>query len=169
MNYLKRNIQKIKTTFKGSLTPHQLALSCSLTLLMTLFPFYGFTILVLSALTIPLRLNLPLMIALNFLLEPLRFMLFVPFLKFGVSVFGIESHLLSSEFFTISLDRGIIETFHIVSNEIFYAIVGWLLLAVPFSVLVFYGLKMFLKIYGKKRQTVVFKDELANLEIKNEH
>jgi len=69
MKKLRQNIiSKVTALFKQGLTPHQLALSIVLALVISLFPVIGLTTVVVSFVAISLKLNFPIMITLAFLM-----------------------------------------------------------------------------------------------------
>jgi uncharacterized protein (DUF2062 family) len=72
-------------------TARKLAATCALGVVLGIFPVYGSTTLLCFAVAIPLRLNLLLIQAVNYLLTPLQLLLILPFLHTGNWLFGISS------------------------------------------------------------------------------
>ena len=79
--YFKKIWNKIKKLFKQGLTPVQLAMTITMAVLVSLFPIFGITTIVLTAIALPMRLNLPIMIVLSYIIEPLKILLLIPWMK----------------------------------------------------------------------------------------
>jgi len=94
MNLIKRFFEKVKNVFKEGLTPKQLALSLMVSIVISLFPIYGVTVLFLTFLALRLKLNLPIMVVVSYVADPLKLLLIIPFIKTGGVMFGVEHKLL---------------------------------------------------------------------------
>lgn len=156
MRYLKKNIHRIKTALKKGLTPHQLALSISLAVLLTLFPIYGITILIFTLITVPLRLNLSIMIAVNFLIEPLRFILFLPLMEIGLSVLGKPPIPFNLETLRRNFENGILQSLDAFSQAFLHAFIGWVTVVIPLSFVLYVSLKMIFKQAKKKKANLEY-------------
>ena len=97
MKFFDKIWEKIKALLKQGLTPKQLALSLVVSTLVSLFPVFGITTIVLTLIAIPLRLNLPIMIAFSYVGDSLKFLLLIPFIKIGARILGTEHTLLTFE------------------------------------------------------------------------
>ena len=75
MEFLKKAWIKIKALLNEGLTPKQLALSIVISVLVSVFPIFGISTIILTALAIPLKLNLPIMIAVSYIAEFLKVLL----------------------------------------------------------------------------------------------
>ena len=83
MNFIKRFLEKFEKILKEGLTANQLALSISISLLITVFPIFGMTTIILTAIAIPLKINLSITLLLSYLVEPLKLFLILPFIHMG--------------------------------------------------------------------------------------
>ncbi len=141
--------EKLKGLFKQGLTPKQLALSLVVSALISIFPIFGIATLVLTAIAIPLKLNLPIMIVLSYVIEPLKLLLIIPFINIGSSVFGIEHTLLTYEAIQASYDASFWVTIKELSFELLCGFVGWALTAIPSGVVLYFVIKEILTFFKK--------------------
>ena len=95
--------EKFKALLKQGLTPKQLAISLVVSTLISIFPIFGITTIALTCIALPFRLNLPIMIAFSYIVGPLKFLVLIPFINLGASVFGTEHTLLTFEAINTSL------------------------------------------------------------------
>ncbi len=72
------------------ITPKKMALTIALGLIIGLFPVIGSTTLLCTGVAIVLRLNLVAINLVNFFVYPFQLMLFLPLIKLGEFVFGIN-------------------------------------------------------------------------------
>jgi len=149
--HLKNYWTKFLNVFKKGLTPKALALSITIAVLIAVFPILGIDVIVLTCIAIPMRLNLPIMIAVNYAATPLKFLTLIPFINFGGSVFGTNHTLLTYEAIKSSFEEGFFTTINSLTFELICGMVGWLVFAIPLSGLVFYLLKVFLKLFVKTK------------------
>jgi len=68
---------------RQGITPEKIALSIALGAVLGIFPVLGSTTLLCAAAALVLRLNLPAIQVVNFLIYPLQLILFLPFLQMG--------------------------------------------------------------------------------------
>lgn len=149
MSYLKNVWDKIKNLFKQGLTPKQLALSITVATVVSLFPIFGISTIVLTALAVKYKLNLPIMIALSYVVEPLKAILFIPFINIGEKIFGTAHGLLTFEAIKASYDMSFWNTVKSLSYELLCGFAGWALTIVPASILFYFLLKEMLKFFFK--------------------
>jgi len=141
MEYLKKMWQKLISLFKQGLTPHQLALSITISILISVFPIYGLATVIITAIALPLKLNLPIMIAVSYIAEPLKILLLLPFINIGGSLFGAEHSLLTFEAIKASYELSFLDTLKALSFELLCGSVGWAIIMIPVSILLYYILK----------------------------
>jgi len=88
-------LQEIKKPFRQGLSRTDIAKAVVVSLLITVFPIFGIITLLLTFVAIKLRLNLPIMIVVSYLATPLQYMLFLPFIHVGETVFNTKHTLLT--------------------------------------------------------------------------
>ena len=141
MKYLQKVWLKIKNLLKEGLTPKQLALSIVISVLVSVFPIFGISTIVLTAIAVPLKLNLPITIAISYVAEPLKLVLILPFINLGGFIFGAEHSLLTYESIKASYNESFWNTVKDLSYELICGFVGWALLAIPVGIMLFFILK----------------------------
>lgn len=146
--------EKLKAVLKQGLTPKQLSLSIVIAILVSFFPIFGISTIVLTSVALPLRLNLPIMIALSYALEPLKYLVVIPFINIGARVFGAEHTLLSFEAIKASYDISFFDTVKALSYELLCGFAGWTITAIPIGVLLYFTLKGILTYYEKPKNTL---------------
>ena len=152
MNFIKRFFEKVKNVFKEGLTPKQLALSLVVSIVISLFPIYGVTVLFLTFLALRLKLNLPIMVIVSYVADPLKLLLIIPFIKTGGVMFGVEHKLLDLISIKESFkENTILETVGWLSFELLCGFAGWLVIVVPLSVPLYFLLNFILKLVMKKK------------------
>lgn len=89
----RKHVEKLRHLLVGLLrqgtTPRKLAITCALGVVIGIFPLYGSTTLLCFALAVPLRLNVLLIQAVNYLLTPVQLLLILPFMQSGTWLFGL--------------------------------------------------------------------------------
>lgn len=80
---------------RQGVTPEKLALSIALGIVVGVFPLLGTTTLLCAGVAVVLRLNLPAIQLVNYLIYPVQLMLLLPFLQAGSRVMGIADAGLS--------------------------------------------------------------------------
>lgn len=142
---------KIQSVFNRGLTNNEIATSISIAILLTTFPFYGLTTILLTLITVKLKLNLPFTITISYLMEPLRFLLFISFVKIGGWLSNVTHATLSIHTIKEQLFNAPIDTIKLVSHELICAIMGWFIVILPFSFLLYITLKTILPILKKNK------------------
>lgn len=122
----------VQTYITGGLNPAKASQAVGIGLLWGIFPLVGTSTALCTMSALLLRLNVALVIAINYLLYPLQILLIIPFVMMGQSITGSSyGNLISgddglSRIFTIS-------NFHELSGEFFSlildALAGWVLTA----------------------------------------
>ncbi|MGZ0015158.1 DUF2062 domain-containing protein [Yeosuana sp. AK3] len=102
---------------------------------MSIFPVFGVTTLLLTAVSIKFKLNLPVMIVVSYLATPLQFMLFMPFIHVGETIFNTKHTLLTVQEIKEAFDVSFIDTLRQLIFELICGISGWSLIALPISFL----------------------------------
>ena len=153
MDFLKKIWVRFKKLFKQGLTPKQLSLSITVSTVVSLFPIFGISTIVLAALAVRYKLNLPIMIALSYVVEPIKAILFIPFINIGETLFGTEHTLLTFEAIKASYNASFWDTVVSLSYELLCGFAGWALTTVPLSILFYFLLKEMLKYFDKTFKT----------------
>lgn len=136
--FFKRLFQKIKEPFKQGLSGKEVAKAIIISLLFTVFPLFGVTTILLTFVSIKLKLNLPIMIIVSYVASPLQFLLFLPFIHFGENLMNVEHTLLTVDAIKKSFDNSFFNTINQLFFELICGTTGWLLVAFPTSLLLLF-------------------------------
>jgi hypothetical protein len=91
------------------------------------------------------KLNLPVMISLSYLMWPLQILLIIPFIRMGEFIFSIPRHHHTVEEIISSFQNSFFITLSQLSFELFCGFGGWLLIAVPVAIGIYWVSLLFLK------------------------
>lgn len=123
---------------KGT-TPRQLALTCALGIVISIFPFIGVTTWICLGLALLLRLNIAIIQLVNYLFFPLQLLLMLPFINMGTFLFSLNPfpytqaqliNLFKTDFWRLASEAGV---------SVGSGIAVWALVAIPLFFLVFYA------------------------------
>ena len=138
---MKFNLRSLKNfllkSLKQGITPRKLALTCALGVVLGLFPVFGTTTLLCLMAALVLRLNIPLIQLVNYLVAPLQLILIVPLITLGGAIFGLQPFPYSTDQF-ITMFRN--DFWHVISDAgyaLAIAIGVWGLLSIPVFFLLF--------------------------------
>lgn len=128
-------LEKIKKPFQQGLKPADLAKAVIIGLLFTVFPVFGVTTIMIACVALYFKLNLPIMVAISYIAAPLQVLLFMPQLKVGEAIFGVEHTLLTVESIKNAFSESFFNTVGSLFFEIVCGVVGWALVSLPIAVL----------------------------------
>ncbi|MBF8150588.1 DUF2062 domain-containing protein [Winogradskyella sp. F6397] len=146
---------KFMALLKQGLTPKQLALSVVVSAVVSVFPIFGVSTIVLTCLALSFRLNLPVMIVFSYIIEPLKLLVLIPFINIGASVIGTEHTLLSFNAIKTSYDTSFWGTVGELSYELLCGSIGWLLTAIPLGIVIYFILKGILTALDKSGNQLI--------------
>ena len=136
MRHTFQNIfQKIKKPFQQGLDANEVTKAIIVSLLFTVFPVFGVTTILLTFMAIKFKLNLPVMIIISYVATPLQFVLFLPFIHIGETIFNIHHTLLTVQEIKNAFDISFWKTIQDLLLELICGISGWLLVALPISLI----------------------------------
>jgi len=128
---------KTVALFKQGLTPIQLTQSILVSALISIIPILGVSTFLLTVLSIKRKLNLPIMIAISYILWPIQLLMIIPFINIGEFIFSIPQSNHSAQEIIASFKESFFGTLSHLSFELLCGFGGWLLTAVPFFTLVY--------------------------------
>ena len=128
---------KTKSLFQQGLTTTAILYVNSLFILLSVIPILGVTTFLITVVSLKSKLNLPIMIALSYLIWPIQILLILPFISAGEYIFSITpSHHTVDEIIN-SFQNGFFSTLGKLSFELFYGFSAWVLIAIPLSVIAY--------------------------------
>jgi uncharacterized protein (DUF2062 family) len=133
--------RRIKQPFQQGLHWKAVTKAIIVSFLVTIIPFFGVTTLLLTFVAIKFKLNLPIMIAINFMVLPLQVILFLPFIHIGESIMNINHTLLTIQEIKASFDVSFFNTVKGLFLELLCGLIAWLLVSLPIGFLTMILLK----------------------------
>jgi uncharacterized protein (DUF2062 family) len=133
----RRLIAPLLLLLRQGVTPEKLALSIALGASVAVIPVLGVSTVVCALLALWLRLNMPAIQLVNYLLMPVQLLLIIPFLRFGEKLAGAPRFPVTLESGLALLSHGIVNAVRILWDAIVHATFGWLVLA-PFAAALLY-------------------------------
>ena len=126
---------------RQGVTPEKLALSLSLGTAIGLIPILGVSTAICALLAVLLRLNMPAIQLVNYLLTPVQLLLIIPFLRIGERLAGAPRFAVTLESGLGLLSRGILDAVRILWDAIVHATLGWMALAPAGAALLYFTLR----------------------------
>ena len=136
--FKRRLVAPLLQLLRQGVTPEKLALSVALGAIIAIVPVLGVSTALCALLAIGLRLNMPAIQIVNYLLTPVQLLLIIPFLRFGEWLTGAPRYPVTLESGLALLSHGILNAVRVLWDAIVNATVGWVVLA-PFAVFALYG------------------------------
>ena len=127
---------------KQGITPAALALSVAFGIGVGIFPVLGVSTILLTAIALAFRLNLPAIQLVNYLVSPLQLLLIIPFVRVGEWLLRAPRQPLSISAGLALLGQGVLNAVHVLWDAIVHAAVGWILLGPPLIYILYRGFKV---------------------------
>ncbi len=113
--------------------------------LISTIPILGVSTFMITTVSFKRKLNLPVMIALSYLMWPVQIMLIIPFIRVGEFIFSVPRNHHTVEEIITSFQNSFFQTLSQLSFELLCGLGGWFLTAVPVAVGVYWVSLLFLK------------------------
>lgn len=153
-------IENFKGFLKQGATPKALAASSTVGLLLGVFPVLGVTTLMMGAISVRWRLNLPLMLALSYVIYPAQIALLIPFVRVGEWMTGTAPTQFSFDAMGQAFEKNFMAALVDLGAANLQAVAGWCLLALPIGAAVFVLLVPVFRLILKKRQATTLEPEI---------
>ncbi len=137
--------QRLLAFLKQGITPHKLAMTFTLGLVIGTFPAIGLTTVLCTAAALFFRLNMPAMQLVNYLTYPLQLILFVPFAELGASFLNLPEHAISFTELSFFSAEGIALLWDNLSKVMGSAALAWAVVMLPTSILSYFAFLRFFK------------------------
>lgn len=131
------------TLLRQGVTPEKLALSLAFGIVLGCFPVLGTTTALCAAIALLLRLNLPAIQLVNYLVYPLQLLLILPFIRLGELLLRTKSTQLTLSQIQAMTKTNFLDAFHELWLVLLHAVFAWSLFA-PFVIFALYTLFHFL-------------------------
>lgn len=141
MNFVKNKWHYLIGLLREGFCPKELTLVITLSILTASFPVFGISTIIITAVALKYKLNLALFILISYSLEPIRFLLFIPFSNAGAFIIGDPEQEITIKAIQTTYNSGIAGIIMFFSHQFKNALIGWVLIIVPFSIPFYYLLK----------------------------
>jgi uncharacterized protein (DUF2062 family) len=125
----RRLVAPLLALLRQGVSPRELALSLALGIVIGLVPILGVSTALCALVALALRLNMPAIQLVNYLLTPLQLLLIIPQLRFGEWVARAPRFPITLESGLALLSQGVLHAVQVLATAIAHATLGWILLA----------------------------------------
>ena len=101
--------------------------------LISIIPILGVSTFIITTISLKSKLNLPVMIALSYLMWPIQILLIIPFIRVGEFIFSVHTKNHSLDEIITSFQTSFFQTLSRLSFELLCGFGGWLFTAVPIA------------------------------------
>jgi hypothetical protein len=136
---------KSTALFMQGLTPKELSQSIIVSGLIAIIPVLGVSTFMITTVSLKWKLNLPVMIALSYLMWPVQILMIIPFIRIGEFIFSVSPNHYTVEEIISSFQSSFFKTLSHLSFELLCGLGGWFFTAVPVAVGVYLVSLLFLK------------------------
>lgn len=147
---LKFHYKKIEGFFKRGTSPHDLALTLTLGFLIGTVPMLGVSTIISTLIALRWRLNLPIIIAITYILFPLQLALIIPFFNFAQFVFNLHNSFTSINLIIENFNQNWILALSHLGWINFLAVIVWLMMSLVLGWFIYIGIYKIIKIWIKK-------------------
>jgi len=141
----RRIIAPLLALLRQGVTPRELALCLALGTTIGLIPVLGVSTALCALAALLLKLNMPAIQLVNYLLTPLQLILIIPLLRFGERLVGAPPYPVTLESGLALLSHGVIDAVRILAMAIAHATLGWLVIAPLLAFALYRGLEPVLR------------------------
>jgi uncharacterized protein (DUF2062 family) len=134
----KKLIDPIINLLRQGISPEKIALGIAVGVVIGIFPVIGSTTLLCTIAAFILRLNLPAIQIVNYIVYPLQIALLIPFFQFGAWLFDVEPLPLSSSQLISMFKNDFGGTIVQLWDTTIRAIVGWCIICLPLVACLYY-------------------------------
>ena len=140
--WLKRRVvTPLISLLKQGISPQSLAMSVAFGIGIGIFPVLGISTVLLTLLALGLRLNMPAIQLVNYLMYPLQLLLIIPFVRLGEQVLGAAPQPISIAGVRALIEHGLGLAIRQLSAALIHATIGWLVIGPALIYLLFRVLK----------------------------
>lgn len=125
----RRLVAPLLALLRQGVTPRKLALGLALGIVIGLVPIFGISTLLCAIAALALRLNMPAIQLVNYLLTPVQLLLIIPLLRFGEWLARAPRFPITLESGLGLLSHGALEAVRVLATAIAHATLGWSVLA----------------------------------------
>lgn len=154
--FQRKIIDPIVKLLRQGISPEKIALGMAVGVVIGIFPVIGATTLLCTAAALILRLNLPAIQLVNYLVYPLQIALLIPFFEFGAWLFGVDPLPLSASQLISMFKTDLWDTIRQLWDTTLRAIVAWSLICLPTVAGLYILLRPLLKKVNSRKTALPF-------------
>jgi uncharacterized protein (DUF2062 family) len=143
--FQRKIIEPIVKLLRQGISPEKIALGMAVGVVIGIFPVIGSTTLLCTIAALVLRLNLPAIQLVNYLVYPLQIALLIPFFQFGAWLFGVDPLPLSASQLITMFRTDLWDTIRQLWDTTLRAIGAWSLICLPTVAGLYYLLRPLLR------------------------
>ena len=154
----RRVFAPVADLLKQGMTPHKLAVTVALGAVVGVVPAIGVTTVMGTALAARFKLNIAATVLVSYLVQPLQLLLALPFIRTGISMFGLAELRLSFHEITAMFKEDWLEALNKLWIANLAGVSAWALMAVPAGVVLYLLLLPVFRLVlpkGKQATTVI--------------
>ena len=137
-NFIKRRLfSPVANLLKQGMTPHKLAVTVALGAVVGVVPAIGVTTMLGTLLAARFKLNIAATVLVSYLVQPLQLLLALPFIRAGISMFGLAELRLSFYEITAMFKKDWLEALSKLWIANLAGVSAWALMAVPAGVVLY--------------------------------
>ncbi|MDT8272097.1 MAG: DUF2062 domain-containing protein [Desulfomonilia bacterium] len=122
-------VQVVGSLLKQGMSPEKISESISWGVILGIVPLPGTTTILCTIAALALRLNLPAVQLMNWLVYPLQIALIIPFFILGTVLFGTDPLTVDAREIVTLLQTDLTGSFEMLGTIILHGIIAWLLIA----------------------------------------
>lgn len=152
--FQRRLLQPVLNLLKQGMTPQKLAVTVAVGTMVGVLPAFGITTVVGTAIAARFRLNIAATVLISYLVQPLQLLLLIPFIKFGVFLFGLQELKLSLEEMVSMFRADWLHALNTLWKANLAGVSAWALLSLPAGLLLYFALLPIVKRFLPQPATV---------------
>jgi uncharacterized protein (DUF2062 family) len=135
------------------MTPHKLAVTCVLGLVISIIPVFGTSTLLCFGLAFLFRLNVVIIQLANYLAAPIQLILILPFIKTGINLFNLPAFAYTKDELLVALKNNPLSLLKESGLSIASGVGVWLLVSIPLFFLLYFIMLSMIKNWKKRRSS----------------
>ncbi|WP_266205521.1 DUF2062 domain-containing protein [Pontibacter kalidii] len=162
----RRLVQPVSNLLRQGMTPRSLAATVSAGCVIGVVPAIGVATILATAVAARFRLNIAATVLVSYLVQPLQLLLAIPFIRLGISFFGLGELRLTLSEMQAMFQADWLDAIGKLWMANLAGIAAWALLSVPVGVALYFILQPVLqRVLPKPSPLVVVEGEGATLEV----
>ncbi|KAA5548282.1 DUF2062 domain-containing protein [Adhaeribacter rhizoryzae] len=136
--FRRRIINPLLALLTMGITPQKLALTVAFGVVVGIMPLFGLATLLCTLLGLRFRLNIPALLLICYLVAPIHLLLYLPFIRMGILIFGADEFRMTFEQLLIMFKEDWLDALEKVWLANLLGVAVWLLLSIPITALVYF-------------------------------